>query len=356
MGGVVKGIGTGLGAIATGGTSLIPGSPTAKVGSTIGNVLTGGVGGLSGGGYTPQLLSNEDPSMMLAQSGGAPLLTQIALGASVDDALAGYFGKSSGNDFQQYYNSLSSDEKSAIDGVKNQLTQIQSNTDMRTQAVQKLAQDFPNVVSMTAPQVLQAKQQAGQDFDAASKGAMDLALSSVAAKYGQTGSISSGAATQAEALVGAQQGEQKLSYQTQQGNQALDLLGQGWQQQYNEANALQSFQQKMLGQGASQGFSAMQSMLQRNNQNAQFNANATNQKGMSDQASNNALLGAVGGLAGTAIGGAMAGPVGGAAGGAIGKAAASGGSSGNSFSIPGMNGVGMNSPLGIQGEQGGGYR
>lgn len=258
-----------------------------------------GLQALTGGGqeYTPQQLSEEDPKLRLAQSGGAPLLTQIALGVDVEDALAGYFGRSKGNDWDAYLKNLNPNEQAAINNVRSQLTEIQSNTNLRTQAVQKIVNDFPNIVSQTAPAIAQAKAQAGEEFDSFSKAAMDYALNSTASKYNAGGMLSSGAAAAAEARTGAQFGMDKLNYVNNQGNQAYDrnandIMGH-WQAQYNEANALRSFQQTMLGQGVKQGFSANQDLLNRNFQTQVFNTNASNQKLLMDNANSNATLNSV---------------------------------------------------------------
>lgn len=303
---IISDVGKGLGAIATGGTSLIPGSPTAKVGNAVGDVLTLGTAKLSmgGGGYTPTLLPQSDPVMQLAQSGGAPLLTSIALGANVNDAVAGYFGRASGQDFDAWFNGLTPDQQAAVKGVTNQLTQIQQNTDLRNQAVQKVVNDYPNLVQKTAQDVATAKQKAGEEFDAASKSYLDYANNAIAAKFGGTGTVSSGAAIAAANRAASELGIQKLGYQTEQGNTAFerdsaDLLG-AWSQQYTEANALRGFQQKMLGQGASQGFSAAQNAIKANADITAANTGAVNQANAAKSAADNALTSNLLGLGTTA--------------------------------------------------------
>lgn len=326
--------------------------------ATFGTAEIGGIskklGNLADGksnSYTPTMLPNEDPKLTLAQSGGAPLLTQIALGANVEDALAGYFGKGSGADFKQYYDSLDPAGKSAIDSVRNQLTQIQSNTQLRDQAVQKVVADFPNIVSMTAPKVIQAKQQAGQDFDAATKGYLDYALRSVAAKGGVNGTVSSGASIQAASDTAAKLGLDKLNYVEGQGNKALDLSNSDWQNQYTEANALRSFQQKMLGQGASQGFSSAQSALQRAQQTNEFNVNNKNSADAQANAQSNELLGSIGKAGTTAALLALTKNPGVAA-----AAGGSVGSSGAGFSGPATPGYAANTNPTSYGISSGGYR
>lgn len=281
---------------------------TAELGwqSKIGqSLLKGGGGGGSGPGGVP----TQSPLEMLSQTGGAPLLTTIALGGNVKDAVAGFFGQKGGS-YDEWFKSLSPDDQKAIDGVTNSLTQIQGNTDLRNQAVQKVVQDFPNIVSMTAPKVIEAKQRAGEEFDSATKGYLDYALKQVAAKGGANGTVSSGATIQASADAAAKLGEDRLNYTTGEGDKALGLLSTDWQNQYTEANALRNFQQKMLGQGATQGFSAYQSLLDRNLNANTTNTKIANDKAIADQASQDALLGAIGKLGGTALGYYIGGPVG----------------------------------------------
>jgi hypothetical protein len=280
--------------VATFGTAEIGG-----VSKKMGSVADRLVGGKSSS-YTPKMLPQSDPIMQLANSGGAQLLTNIALGTNVDDAVASHFGRSGGADFQAWYNGLDPNQQAAIDGVKKQLTQIQSNTQLRDTAVQKIVQDFPNIVSMTSQKVMAAKQAAGQEFDQATKGYLDYAMKAIAAKSGGSGTVSSGANIQASADAASKLGMDRLNYTTQRGDAALNLENSDWMNQYSEANALRSFQQKMLGEGAGQGFSAAQSALERAQRTGEFNTDAVNRKQAADQTSDNAMLGSLGNLAGTA--------------------------------------------------------
>jgi hypothetical protein len=254
--------------------------------------------------YSPTLLANEDPKMVLARSGGAPLLANIAMGVNVDDALAGYFGKNKGEDFQQWYASLDGAGQSALDSVRAQLTQVQSNTELRNQAVQKVVDDFPNIAANAA----KSRQAAGGEFDEATKGAMDLALSSVASKYAAGGALSSGAALAAEARTGAQMGKEKLDYMDSREGTAYDKGLDDWRARYAEVNALRGFQQKMLGMGVQEGFSANRDALNRDADIKRFNTGAVNDAAKAKQASDDAMFGAIGNLAGTAAMYAIAGP------------------------------------------------
>lgn len=268
--------------------------------------------GLAPEDYKPQLLPNTDPIQGLATVGGAPLLANIAMGVSPSDAIAGYFGKTPGDDYNTWKSSLSQDEQSALSGIENQMGQIQSNTDLRNKAVQSVVNDFPNV----AAQAAQARQSAGGEFDQTTKDAVNLALSQTASKYAANGMLSSGAADAAVARVGAQNAQDKLAYMDKQGNTSYQQGLDQWNARYTEANALRGFQQKMLGQGVDAGFSANQKMLDRTQQTNQFNANALNTAQQSNNANKSAMLGAFGSVAGTMGAYAMFGPAAGAAKGA----------------------------------------
>src|SRR5687767_9514165 len=64
----------------------------------------------------------QDPATMLAESGGAPLLANIALGVDPSDVLAGYFGKNSQDgSWQEFLNTLSQKDFDAINSVHGQL-------------------------------------------------------------------------------------------------------------------------------------------------------------------------------------------------------------------------------------------
>lgn len=278
MSGDIASIGARVGAdVMTFGTNEIAGNPAGKMAKTLFN-------GPSSSGYRG--MAGEDPKLALAQSGGAPLLTQIASGASVEDALSGYFGLPAGTKFDTWLSQQDEATQNAVNSTKNQLTQIQSNTDLKNQAVQKLVSDFPNFMQTAIPKYASI-------MDDATKQMMDRALSQSAAKYNAGGALSSGAALAAQARVGADIGMQKVQYGT-------DLANQDWMHQYTEANALRNFQQKMLGQGASQGFSAAQSALDRAQKTNQFNTGVANQNTADENARSSALFGSLGNLAGNA--------------------------------------------------------
>lgn len=288
--------------------------------------------------YTPQTLSAQDPKLLLAQTGGAPLLTQIAMGVKVDDALAGYFGKASGDDFKQYYKSLPAADQSAIDSVKNQLTQVQSNTDLRNQAVQKLIDDFPNIAAQTLDKqrsayndaITRGKTEALDAFDESTKAIMDRSASQLSARFAASGGFSSGAFNQGLARSAAdlaiqrgQIGAQYAGLRTQTG---LDLANQDAQNQFTASNlrfseteALRNFQQKMLGQGVNQGFSAAQNQLGREQQLGMFNANQKTQADMYNQQQRGQMFGALGQLGGTIVGAYFGGPLGASIGGQMGS-------------------------------------
>lgn len=317
-----------------------------KVLQTPGTILTGGASrfGVDTGGssYTPTTLTPDNPKLLLAQTGGAQVLSQVAMGSSVEDALAGYFGRNKGADWESYQGNLSPDEKAAIDNVRSQLTQIQSNTDLRNKAVQSVVQDFPNIAAHSA----QARVNAGEEFDSTTKQYIDLALGKKAAQYAAGGNLSSGAYDAASARAGAEIGMSKLNYMDERGNTDYGQGLDAWNARYTEANALRNFQQKMLGQGAQNGFSANQDMLTRNAHVNMFNTNLKNQKDMYDQqrsdSQDQALFGTLGTLAGTVAGGMIAGPPGAMAGASMGKAGGLQGASAYGFNGPATPGYGRN--------------
>jgi len=106
--------------------------------------------------------------------------------------------------------------------------------------------------------------------------------------------VSSGAMNEAAAKIGAQYGQSNIE-------SGINLANQDWLQQYTEANALRTFQQKMLGQGAQNGFSAQQNALQRQMEIAGANTGAINQANAADIASQNQFSSNLLGLAGTAV-------------------------------------------------------
>ncbi len=262
--------------------------------------------GLGGAGAT------ENPAQALAQSGGASLLANVAMGASVKDTIAGYFGA---GDYDKWFANLDEEDQSLVTGVYKQLTSIQSNTNLKNQALQQVVNDFPNI----AAQAAKAHQDAGGEFDAVTKDYLDKALSQNAAKYGANGGISSGAQLAAAGRVGADLGLKKLDYMTNREDTSFNQGVQGWQARYNEANALRNFQNLMTQGAAGQGFSAIQSSLNRNAQVSMNNSNQANQRAMQNQQSQDSMFGAIGGVVGTVAGAYFGGPVGAAAGGSVGS-------------------------------------
>ncbi len=350
MGGLAKGfsnIGHSAMSIAHGKANLrdiINVSPVGAAGQLIGGVVgidgnkvmtMPGKGGGAGPGAALQAGQADTPATALAMSGGAPLLANIAMGASVEDTLAGYFGQ--GN-YKEFYDGLDDASKKLVDGVKNQLTEIQSNTNLRNQAVQQVVNDFPNIAKQAAQAQTDAKQAAGEEFDSTTKAYINQALQGTAAKYAANGGLSSGAMDAATARVGAEAGMQKLSYVTDQGDNAYTRTysnaASNWQARYNEVNALRQFQNTMTQGAAGNGFSAVQNMLGRTTQTNLANAGYGNtqqlanqkyayQDSQNSQEANAALFGTIGKVGGSVIGGIYGGPAGAAIGGSLGGAAGS---------------------------------
>lgn len=233
---------------------------------------------------------------VLAQSGGVPLLTKVLLGTSVATTLAGYFGRKSEKDYRSWFDGLNAQDQAAVAELENNLTDLQRNLEVRNQAVQKVIDDYPNVVASVA----QARKASGEEFDEVSKQYMDLALSKVAAKYGASGGLSSGAMNEATAKAGAELGLQRLDYMGAREQAAYQQKAAGWQARLAEADALRSFQQKMLGAGVDQRFSAQQAMLGRvNSQTGMLAGIDQSQRQAADQA-NGQLFGSLGQTLGTA--------------------------------------------------------
>jgi hypothetical protein len=255
----------------------------------------------------PSVNGGQNPADLLAQTGGAPLLANIAMGADIDDTLSGYLGvnKAEMLDALNGRNTtINTQDLRAIQSVRNQLTQIQSDRTLKQKAVDQVVQDFPNIVQ-------QNMKLYGDQFDSEMKSYVDQALQGTAAKYAAGGNLSSGAANEAFARVGAENALNKINYSNQNAVRDASL-------RLSEVNALRDFQNTMLGQVVPQGFSATQANLQRQFQGQMQNAEFANQQKLSDQGSKNALFGALGTLGGTMIGASMFGPAGGAAGGQIG--------------------------------------
>lgn len=297
---------------------LLLGGP---MGGGVGAALTAGKDAGSGGGglQAPQVSAANfaqymnSPLQTLESSGGTPLLMDIALGADVNSSLMGYFGAT--GDYNTWFNGLSPQDQSAVQGLQNQLGMIQTNTNIQNQAVQQLAQDYPNIMAQKIPQYMGIADSAMQKM-------MGQAMQQISAQQSANGQFSSGATAQAAANIGAQYAGQELNY-------ATGLANQDFNQQFSNAASLQAFQQKMLGQGALQGFNAVQNALSRNtqlgiaqgqgnNSVGLGNAQLAMQAGMYNQNQQNAMFGALGGLAGTVLGGAIGGPAGAVAGGSLG--------------------------------------
>ncbi len=307
MGGVAKTVGNVVGTGLTLGLNKVGGSsnPLRRFGDFAGSVATGGqsgqgfgLRGLTGNGAPPSSAAGDQqsPMDMLVNTGGAPLLANIAMGANVDDALASFLG-------------VPKDQLANIDGVdslKNQLTSIQSNTNLKNQAVQKLVNDFPNYMQDLIPKYAGIA-------DKYTQAAANQALQGVASKYAAGGQLSSGATAQALSNTAANNSKYNLEYGTA-------MAGQDWQNQFNEANALRSFQNKMIGDSSQQGFNAVQNALSLNakqglqSQSFAFNQNRYNQE------ANGAFGGALGKVGGGILGGAFGGPAGSAIGAGLGGA------------------------------------
>lgn len=315
VGKITQGIGQGIGAIVTGGTSLIPGSPTKKVGDFVGNALTFGTSGQRG--LIPNRFANSggnlsatpvggtmSPLDMLTSSGGAPLLMDIALGAGVGSSIMNFLGAPAG-DFDQWTTTLSPSDAAAVRGLNQQLQEIQNNTNTQNSAVKQLVNDYPNIMT-------QKIQQYQNVADPTIQKMMGQAMQELTAKQAAGGMLSSGASAEAAANIGAKYAGQELDW-------ATGMAENDYGNQLSLASGLQQFQQKMLGQGAQNGFNAVQYALQGNRNIALAQAGYTNQANQYNMNQQNAMSGALGGLAGTVLGGVFGGPTGAAIGGSLGS-------------------------------------
>jgi hypothetical protein len=319
----LKQLGNGLATVVTGGLNHTKFGR--KVGENIGNTLTLGTGRLFKNPQAPGAVSGgtQDPAAFLAQTGGASLLASIAMGVDVDEALAGYMGVPK-EDLDGKNGNLNAQQVQDITSARNQLNSIQSNRQLRQQAVDKVIADFPNIAKYAAEE----RAKSGTEFDSETKKYMDQALGSAAAKYNVGGMLSSGAANEAFAKVGADQAMSKLDYMGGREQYAYNTRLNETNARLTEVNALRDFQNTMMTGQVAQGFSAQQAQLQRQFQGDMFNAEQANQRYLSDQQSKNALYGGLGQLGGTIIGASLFGPPGAMLGGQIGSGLGSLGNSG----------------------------
>ncbi len=257
----------------------------------------------------------QSPTELLASTGGAPVLANIAMGVDPEEALAGFFGKSTRDgSWAEFLQNADQKDFDAIHAVHGQLTTIQQNTELRNKAVQAVINDYPNITAKIA----QDRMASGQEFDDVTKGYMEKALGQTAAKFAAGGALSSGAANEAFAHTGADMALSKLDYMgSRESASRLDNMT-GFNARLGEVNALRDFQNTMLGQAQAQGFSAAQANLGRIQQGNIASADFANRQNMADQQGQNAMMGSLGSLAGTVIGGYFGGPAGAAAGSRLG--------------------------------------
>lgn len=316
-GGISKGIGAiGGGAIGSGLGTAILGPVGGIAGGFLGAKKGINLGSDTGGGPGPNTSAPQtSPLQILVQSGGAPLLANIAMGAGVETSLAGYFGYS---DYNQMLSQLSPEDADAVKGLHQQLTNIQNTTDLRNQAVDKIINDFPNIAQQALQKQKSAYASAASDFDAADKASLDRASDQLAAKYAASGGFSSGAFNAGLARTAADTAN--IRAQNVYGSD-ISLANQDYSNQleaanlrYGEASALQNFQQKMLGQITPLGFSASQNALTRNADIALNNAGYQQKLDINSRNQDSALFGSLGKLAGTVGGYTIGGPLGAAVG------------------------------------------
>ncbi len=196
MGGAINNIGStvmrGVGDIVTLGGNEALGNPVGKGTSS----LLGKVGFKdSGKNSGPATNAGEiSPMMTLQQTGGAPLLAGIAMGADVNQSLMSFFGAS--GKFEDWMATLDPQSQDAVKGLSTQLTSISQNTQLKQQAVTSLINDFPNFMKSAVPQYADIA-------DKYTMAAAQQALNQTAAKYAAGGALSSGAMDEAMARTGA---------------------------------------------------------------------------------------------------------------------------------------------------------
>ncbi len=308
---VTQGIGRATAAVVTGGFSET--KKGKKLGNVIGNVFTlghgGGLDNTPGSDGAAPTLTGDSPAAILAQSGGAALLANIALGVDPDEALSGYLGQTKDN-FDEYLDELPANERNAIMSVRTQLRTIKDNTALRNTAVDKIINDFPNIAQQSVQKARQLAQSDLSVFDDVSRQVLDKAANQLSAKFAATGGFSSGAFNEGLAKEATGLAVERAGMAYDRNASISDFEANIPVQQYQlrlaETNALREFQQNMLGQVQGQGFSAAQTSLQRNaninmtnNQN-QIQAQAIDRQMKSQE--RNAMFGAIGSLGGSLLG------------------------------------------------------
>lgn len=307
MGGATKGWGLNPQSIVRGAADVMTLGQNEVFGNPVGKMA----GSVFGNPSAPRLAAGatgQNPAEVLGSTGGAPLLANIAMGANIDDALAGYLNvpKAEYLDALNGGNSnINPRDLQLIQSVRDQLNSVQSDRNLRQQAVDKVVNDFPNIVQSNMKMY-------GDQYDDNMKQYVDQALQGTAAKFAAGGALSSGAANEAFARVGAENANNRLNYMSTNATRDASL-------RLNEVNSLRDFQNTMLGQVVPQGFSATQANLQRQFAGQQQQNELANQQNLSNQQSSNALFGSLGSLAGTAVGAYFGGPMGAAAGSQLGS-------------------------------------
>ncbi len=242
--------------------------------------------------YSPSPLQrgpgSHDPITFLAESGGAPVLAQVAMGVNPRDALAGYMGIPS-EQFEEYLKGLNPKDANVLTAVQNQLQTIQSDRNLRDQAVQQIINDFPNI----ANQVARTRTASGMEFDELTKGYMDQAIRGRAAGLAANGLLSSGAANEAFSRVGAEHGINKLRYMDERGNATYNDAMINSSLRLDDATRRRGFADSMLGLVSRQNAIATQSNLDRGYQSDTLYAKRVNEQSLLKSANDNKLLGAI---------------------------------------------------------------
>jgi hypothetical protein len=264
---------------------------------------TAGVGGVTSAAGAGAASAGSGAASAMASTGGTSLLSKVALGLPAATAIAQMFQKPPNMDYNEWKGQFAAEDQAEINRLEEELKTVQTNLEVRNQAVSKLIDDFPNVMRDSIQKQREGLARSRGAFDETTKMVLDQAANQLSAKFAATGGFSSGAFNQGLANASTDVALERAGMVREDEAMLAQAEGNVGIQQYQmrlaETEALRDFQRTMLGGQIDQRQSAFQNMMQRKTGMEQTSMQMQNQERIAGRQERAGIFGSLGQLAGS---------------------------------------------------------
>jgi hypothetical protein len=263
-----------------------------KIGAIGGAAIAGGA---ALGGAGAMNAGAASASNALSSVGGTSILSKVLLGVSAGAAISQMFNKPANVSYDQWKGELSDEDRQYVQNLEDQMNSIQSDMEVRNTGVQKMIDDFPNIMRQS---IEQERSALSKSYNETTKLVLDQASNQLAAKYASTGGFSSGAFNEGLAKASTDVALERAGQEYQIGQREAQIPIQQYQMRLAETEALRDFQRTMLGGTMDARNSAFNNMMQRSAGMQQTQMQIGSQERIAARQERAGIFGSLGSLAG----------------------------------------------------------